>query len=302
MKRTLWLIMIWCLTIAAVNAVPPGYTLVFNSSWNGRLSADINSNWGPIVSPAQWICHTPSNADFGSAYFTGVLEKNSLGQSINPFSVSGGHLTIKASIDPSINHWRSGLISSIDTNGNGFSQTLGYWEARIYNPTGSGVWPAFWLESTNVIQRASRSTNAGEIDVMEMYGVDMTKLHQQIHVWTPAGVDDSTPGSGDTVTVNDTGWHVYGCLVNFDFVHWYFDGVETFKTPTDPSMLGPMFVMADFAIGGGWPVDLPSPTFMYINYIRCYAPLQSLQRPKTSNSAGSRAFEKDLSEAWIGYK
>ncbi len=246
--------------------------LAFDGSFNGYLSSHIASDWTPIP-PGQWICHTPSAADYGDAYFTGVLEKDSLGNSINPFSLKDGHLVIKASQDPTIsNHWRSGMISSIDINGHGFSHALGHWEARIFLPSGLGVWPSFWLESANVIQRSARTSNAAEIDVMEMYGVDMTKLHQRIHVWTPQSKDVGQAEGGTTVTINPSGWHTFGVQINTDYVHWFFDGTETFKFPTDPSMLQPMFGMVSFALGGGWPVNMASPTYMLVNYVRYYAP------------------------------
>jgi hypothetical protein len=50
----------------------------------------------------------------------------------DPFSISNGFLIIQAYQDPTINnHWRSGLLSSADYQGNGFSQALGYWECRF---------------------------------------------------------------------------------------------------------------------------------------------------------------------------
>lgn len=243
---------------------PPGYKLVFDENFSGTLSV---SNWGSPV--AKWIAHTPYAGDFGDAYFTGPNEPNTP----SPFSVNNGILTITAYQDRNHNnHWRSGLLSSVDTHGNGFSVALGYFESSMKLPSGAGVWPAFWLAGINGVFH-NRTTDSAEIDIMEMYGVDMTKLHQRIHVWAPNGKPVSGAGTTTTIAGATTGSHRYACLVNADFIHFYFDDVETFKTPTPPSALQPLYVMVDLALGGGWPIDkTPNPSYLYVDYIRVYAP------------------------------
>ena len=94
-----------------------GYTLAFDEEFDGPLSI---SNWG--TPRGKWIAHTPCAGDFGDAWFTGPNEPNTP----SPFSVKGGILTITAYIDSNRNnHWRSGLLSSVDTHGSGFAQALG---------------------------------------------------------------------------------------------------------------------------------------------------------------------------------
>ena len=118
-----------CISIAinVVNSIqampPPGYTLVFDEKFDGALSI---SNWG---SPdAKWMAHTPYAGDFGDAWFTGLNEPGIS----SPFSASEGILTIKAYKDSkNKNHWRSGLLSSVDTHGKGFSVALGDFECRM---------------------------------------------------------------------------------------------------------------------------------------------------------------------------
>jgi len=61
-------------------------------------------------------------------------------------------------------------------------------------------------------------------------------------------------------------------LVNADLIHFYYDGREVYKTPTPVSALGPLYVMVDFALGGGWPIGISSPAYMYVDYIRVYSP------------------------------
>ena len=246
----------------------PGYKLVFDEEFSGPLQVAPGKGWGPLVSPTKWIAHTPYGGDFGDAYFTGPNENAT---TPDPFSIANGILTIQAYQDPAINnHWRSGLLSSVDPNGNGFSQALGYWECRMQLPSGAGVWPAFWLDGVNGISK-TRTTNTAEIDILEAFGVDMTQAHHNTHIWGPhsqvSWTSNVTTQAGMT-----TGFHVYGCLVNADFIHFYYDGVEVANTPTLPEEKLPLYVMVDLALGNGFPIDIPSPTRMYVDYIRVYSP------------------------------
>jgi hypothetical protein len=284
MKTLLLLVAAAILSVLPVKAAPDltGYTLVFREEFDEHTPPLILSpgyGWGPIDSTApgvKWIEHTPYSGDFGSAYFTGPAETNGDGNGImppNPFGFYSGHMNLRAYWDTTISHWRSGIISSVDTHGNGFSKALAYWEARLWLPSGAGVWPSFWLGDQTGLLTKPRTTDAAEIDIMEMYGVDMTQLHQRTHVWDPSGKDIGPVGAGNTTTISGatTGWHTYGCLVNPDLTHFYFDGVETFSYPTQPSWTHPLYAMVDLALGGGWPINLPNGAMLQVEYIRCYA-------------------------------
>jgi beta-glucanase (GH16 family) len=248
---------------------PPGYTMAFDEEFSGPLAVSSGTGWGLLVPPKKWTAHTPYGGDFGNAYFTGPNENAT---TPDPFSVSNGVLTISAYQDPMIaNHWRSGLLSSADYQGGGFSQALGYWECRMMLPSGAGVWPAFWLAGVNGINK-TRTTNSAEIDILEAFGIDMTIAHHYTHIWAPNGSQVSSTGSATTQAGMTTGFHVYGCLVNADFIHFYYDGVEVASTPTQPEEKLPLYVMIDLALGNGFPIDIPSPTKMYVDYIQAYAP------------------------------
>jgi hypothetical protein len=265
LRRTLAVLL---LSVASALATPPaGYNLVFEDhTWNDLASG---YGWGPIASPVIWACHTPTATDFGSAWFTGPGEPNTK----SPFSLWQGHLTITASQDPLKNHWRSGLISSVDSSGKGFTQALGYWETRLWLPAGAGVWPAFWMEGVTSLQRSKRVTNICEIDVLEAYGVDMTKAHQNVHVWTPSG--GQAPGGGghtSTIAGMTSGWHTYAVQITATYLNFFIDDVLQWQLPTPPEALEPMYCMVNLALGGGWPItNTPDPSIMAIDYIRCYA-------------------------------
>jgi beta-glucanase (GH16 family) len=244
---------------------PPGYKLVFDEEFNGPLDV---APWTGWRSGHKWIAHTPYGGDFGSAYFTGPSENAT---TPDPFIISNGILTIKAYQDPMINnHWRSGLLSSVASDGSGFSQALGYWECRMMLPSGQGVWPAFWLDGVAGLNK-TRTVNSPEIDILEAFGVDMTVAHHYVHVWTPTGQDLWHVGFTTTGVNLANSWHVYGCLVNVDYIHFYLDGKEVSKTPTPPEATQPLYVMVDLALGGPFAINIPSPTYMYVDYIRAYS-------------------------------
>src|SRR5690606_64601 len=96
-----------------VSSPPPGslpdltgYTLTFSEEFDGPLDV---SPFGPGT---KWIAHTPYGGDFGDAEFVYSPE-------YNPFSIENGVLAIRAWNN---GKWRSGLLASVDTQGNGFSQ------------------------------------------------------------------------------------------------------------------------------------------------------------------------------------
>jgi hypothetical protein len=261
-----------CLTLSVHATPPPGYTLAFNDEFNGPLSIPTWTGW--IANPpTKWICHTPYSGDFGDAWFSGPSEDNTA----DPFSIASGQLTITAWIDTLRNHWRSGLLSSMNANAVGFSQALGYWECRMLMPAGLGVWPAFWLDGVTGINKA-RTKNSAEIDIVEAYGVDMTIAHQYVHVWTVQGADVCQANHSQTILNQAANYHVYGCLVKADFITFYIDDVQVYKTPTPVEALEPLYCMVDLALGGGGGkfsiAQTPNPSHLVVDYVRAYAPPQ----------------------------
>jgi beta-glucanase (GH16 family) len=237
-----------------------GYTLVFNEEFKSPLSV---SAYGPGT---KWIAHTPYGGDFGDAWFTNPTDAPS------PFTIENGVLKITAQRDTTgSKHWRSGLLASIDTKANGFAQALGYYEVRMKLPPGSGVWPAFWLNGLGSFK--TPKTRVAEVDILEEYGVDPRIAHQHVHVWNPDGSQYADAGNSSVCQGMTTGFHTYGALIKTDYIHFYFDGTELWKTPTPPEATEPLYVMVDLALGGGWPSDkTPDPSYLYVAYIHVYAP------------------------------
>lgn len=232
-----------------------GYTMTLNEKFS---TLDISAN-GPDT---QWIAHTPWHGDFGDAVF------DNPGPS-GPFSISPNGLLITAHKDKN-GKWHSGLISSVDRDGpthSGFAQRYGYFEMKAILPTGPGTWPAFWLIGTD------KSKTASEIDVIEYYGAFNKNYHTTEHIWKKNGQHQllRTYMSDVPADILSRQFNTFGVLIEPDQTSFYFNRREFWSTPTPPEYGQSMYILANLALGGGWPIDhLSSPQVMDIQYIRAY--------------------------------
>lgn len=224
------------------------------------------------IGDKRWIAHTPWAGDFGDAQFTDP-------QDGFPFTVKDGILSITASKD-SEGKWRSGLIASADPQQKGFALQYGYFEARAKMPTGPGVWPAFWLGTSEPRDRKEPSL---EVDVIEYYGHDPSAFQSAYHVWQkdpPRSDHDlrSTPVAPHSL---ETDFHVYGVQVDPKFITYYLDRKEIWKVNTPPEHKMPLLLMANLALGSGFPIDkTPNPSVMEIDYIHAYKFKPDAERAK----------------------
>ncbi len=231
-----------------------GYRMTFDENFT---TLDISAR-GPHTA---WIAHTPWNGDFGTAAFGDPGPGG-------PFSLNPHGLTITARKLAS-GKWVSGLICSVDKDGpkhSGFAQQYGYFEMKATLPSGPGTWPAFWLVGTD------KTHSAAEIDVIEYYGGFDRYFHTTEHVWVngknqllrtlmseiPAGSLSSEPNT-------------FGVLITPEKTSFYLNRQEFWSTDTPPEYKQPMYVLADLALGGGWPVNsLASPQVMQVEYIKVF--------------------------------
>ena len=254
-----------------------GFQLTFDEEFNS-LSLSTDSPKGA----ATWFYWPP----YGPA--GGYSDSN---WNASALSVSGGILTDQAYWDPSSKQWQSGNISSMDSTGSGFAQEYGYFEARMQMPVaGTGAWPAFWLNGINSISQIGAFL---EVDVAEWYGntVNHTPslVQQASHNWNADGSQEDanslyspqTPIPGANATTN---YHIYGVLIDPIHITWYIDGLETnqINTPTDYNQ--PLYLMVDYALGGGWPLSgKPFPrhgtTSLLVDWVRVYQIPQQVSSP-----------------------
>ncbi|MFD0934599.1 glycoside hydrolase family 16 protein [Methylobacterium trifolii] len=229
------------------------------SAWTRTFTDDFDtldiSARGPGT---RWTAHVPWGGDFGDARFTDPVAGF-------PFTVSGGTLRIEARKVAGI--WRSGLIASVDSKGIGFAQRYGYFEIRARMPSGTGVWPAFWLVGLD------RSTTTAEIDVLEYYGAYPDQFKSVAHVWNRQDARSSYSSANRHAAPGATErFNTFGADVEEEWITFYFNRRAVWRTPTKPEHRQPLYVMANLALGGGFPItDTPDPSVLLIDYIHVYA-------------------------------
>lgn len=237
----------------------PGYNLVWNDEFSGA-TLDLNS----------WNYEIGNNNGWGNnelEYYTNS-PKNSF--------LSNGNLILEARKE-SI----SGLnyTSSRLTTQNKKSFTFGKIDMRAKLPKGKGVWPALWMLGNNI--NSIGWPAAGEIDIMEYLGHEITKSYGTLHY----GASTSTHGSkGNSYTLTSSTFydkfHVFS-------MEWKQDQIKLF-VDTDlflqinKSDLGsapypfnaPFFFIFNLAVGGNWPGNPDAtttlPQRMIVDYIRVF--------------------------------
>ncbi len=214
------------------------------------------SEWGPGT---RWIAHTPWSGDFGGARFAAPTPDF-------PFTITDGILRIEARQETT-GQWRSGLLASVDTKGEGFAQQYGYFEMRARLPTAGGVWPAFWLIGLD------RSQYTAEVDVLEYYGDRPGAFSSVVHVWHRDGRHYS---KGKRVEVFDevdpADFHTYGVKIDASYIRVYFDRQLVWKTPTQAQHRQPMYMLLNLALveEEARQKGTPNPSYMFVDFVQAY--------------------------------
>lgn len=153
-----------------------------------------------------------------------------------------------------------GSISTINSNGQGFTQKYGFFEASIYQPTDTTHWDGFWMMSAAHAQNVPGSA-ASEIDIMEQNAgwgnSDSSGYYATVHEDSSAGCGQTWQNSNNfvpTPNVNiSAGWHTYGVDWTPSGVTYYLDGKPVEEVPASqfPSMgSSPMFLVVGNSGGG----------------------------------------------------
>jgi beta-glucanase (GH16 family) len=239
-----------------------GYTLAFEDRFT-----DLSIGAKP-GSGKRWYNHTPWGGDFGDAAFAAPGPNG-------PFSKGpqGLNITARRGAD---GRWSSGLISSRDRDGpqgQGFALKYGYFEISAKLPAGMGTWPAFWLIGVD------KTEAAPEIDVVEYYGGFPGYYHCVAHLWRH-GSDELNRDfivkvPKDSLTDR---FNTFGVLIQPRTTTFFLNRQKVAAIDTPPEYRQPFYILANLAMGSGWPTkDLPPTRVMQIAYIRAYkAPPQAL--------------------------
>jgi beta-glucanase (GH16 family) len=220
----------------------PGWVMTFHDEFDGSA---LNTNY--------WIDSYPHGA---RTHNNGEMEY----YAPDGYSINGGNLHLVAT-----NHaqngeqYTSGMICSYGH----FAQTYGWFEMRARMPAGKGMWPAFWLLPANGVWPP-------EIDILEILGHEPNKVYFTNH-WS-AG-DHQSHGVNWVGPDFSKDYHTFAVDWEPGSITWYVDGVahgnSTSGVPAEP-----MFIVANLAVGGGWPGNPDAtttfPSSMDIDYIRVY--------------------------------
>ena len=241
------------------------YAMTFDDEFQSISSISLSN----IFDGSKWYNGTEQCCMQDSTGLSAVMFPTSVGGvQNNPYSLApeGG---LNISLDKINNVWYSGVLTSVDANKSGFKQQYGYFEMKAQMPGGVGVWPAFWLLSTD-------PSMPGEIDIMEYYGHDQgTTFGITLHDWRNGGNNTNITNGQffPSVSGMTTGIHTYGFLWTSALMIFYFDDAEVWRIATPDVMKQPYYILINNGLGGGWPTTAtPDTNLFLIKSVRAYAP------------------------------
>ncbi len=265
------------------NSYKDGYELIWYDEFNGTS-----------LDTTKWSYQTGIRDDYygtqGNVYW-GNTELQYYKQ--NAVSVSGGSLKITAKREQMGDRaYTSGRILTRDKA----KWTYGYFEAKMKTPTGTGMWPAFWMlpqpsNHSNITNIYGGWPYNGEIDIMEAKGSRLNKVDTTLH-FGPEVEDDwhsKFISKETTLSSNTDQWHTYAVDWTADKIVWYVDGAPVQTVTNDmwfsrsPAAAGnasapfdqPFYILLNLAVGGHYDNYVePDASFtsksMYVDYVRVY--------------------------------
>ena len=240
------------------------------AGWHLVWSDEFDQPDGSAPDPAKWGFETGGNG-------WGNRELEYYTSRTNNARIEDGKLVIEAQQE---NFDGKNITSARLLTAGKWSWTYGRVEARIKIPRGQGVWPAFWLLSTNI--GSVGWPTCGEIDIMENIGKEPGTVHGTVHGpgYSGAhGIGGPVMLPGGAAVADD--FHVFAVDCEPDSIVWLMDGRKYFSiTPASlPEKTRwvfnqPKFMLLNFAVGGAWPgnPDATStfPQRMVVDYVRVY--------------------------------
>lgn len=245
-----------------------------NGKWVLTWHDEFNGPTGTPPDERKWVVETGGNG-------WGNNELESYTSHPRNIHQENGYLVIEAIEEPftgpdgTPRDYTSGRLI---TRGR-FSQKYGRFEARIKNPPGPGLWPAFWLLGDNF--SAVGWPACGEIDIMEEIGSLSSEIRGSLHGPGYSGVRALTSRyrlpNGDF----SDAFHVFAAEWEPEVLRFYVDGhLYATKTPSDlpPGKSWvydhPFFLILNLAVRGDISVhDRPTvfPQRMLVDYVRVYS-------------------------------
>lgn len=241
---------------------PEPYQLVWEDEFSGPAGAAPDaSNWGYDI-----------GTDWGNAQLEWTTDRRE-----NSALDGNGNLVITARQE-SFNG-RNYTAARLTTAGKR-EFTYGRFEARIKNPVGQGIWPAFWLLGANIAEVGWPRT--GEIDIMEYRGQEPTINHGSLHGPGYSAGNAITRRFTNATPFNED-FHVFAVEWDPGEIRWYVDDriyhlVKRGDQSGDWVFNHDFYIILNIAVGGGFvgPVGAGTtfPQQLIVDYVRVY------QRPQ----------------------
>jgi beta-glucanase (GH16 family) len=210
----------------------------------------------------QWAYTLVSNGETQVYAQPGFQGRGEADLDVNPFSVSGGVLTITAAptpLDKAYAAWNRDYTSGMLNTLGMFEQKHGYFEVRAEMPTAVGSWPAFWMMTHPFVSGV-------EADIFEGLALTPDVDYRRAFGGTDTQFDNA-------LKLDPSGFHTYGMLWTPQTATFYYDGVAVLQGATPANWTEPMAMILNLAVGGwgGTPTASMFPTSMKVDYVRAYA-------------------------------
>jgi len=200
-----------------------------------------------------------------------VDTQNSPGFGYNPFSLDGEVLTITANETPDSlrsvaneQPWLSGVLTTAEK----FDFTYGYIEASISVEPGRGLWPAFWMLSSDF------DNIRPELFIMEYDG---SRPDSIFHNYNYTDIDGSlrSPGQWEVSSTEfSEGFQKVGVSWEPEELLFYINDVPRYRIVGENVSQQNMYLIMSLAVGGIWPGapdgTTPVPASIDVDYIRVY--------------------------------
>ena len=199
--------------------------------------------------------------------------------------VEDGKLVIKCERNPghqydnpnlATREYATGAVTTLDK----WTQTYGYFEARIKRPSARGLWPAFWMMpdrgpgAGDIWARRTTSKGGMEIDIWEHLTEWGPGRYNIAAHWDGYERDHKQWGNAHTYHLpTEDGWHHFGLLWEPGKLTWYCDGRKVGQWENERVTQVPLYLKFTVQMGN-WAtknVDVAAlPDFFQIDYVRAW--------------------------------
>ena len=213
------------------------YELIFSDEFNGQELDSLK--WSTAL---PWGSDLIINGEL--QYYIDIQQNPDIGY--NPFSFDGEALIINATPTPdhlksSANDqsYLSGTISSAEK----FDMTFGYIEARMDFPVGTGLWPAFWMLSSDFVDLRP------QLFIAEGDGAKSDSVFHNYNYHDDEG-NLRSPGQWQvTQETLSEGFHTFGVQWSEEELLFYVDGEPRYRVVGENVSKQAMYLIANLAVG-----------------------------------------------------